>query len=404
MVETRKTLTVSYGAFSCTLDGFDDSVSTMTAIAEYFRTLAAEDRYFGAVPPTPDAEMLARVAEIETGHRVEARAEAGGTVLRRARPDPGDKVQTEPEDDPAPPAGDGTATGPQDIRSEAPPEAENAAQAQPGDRSAPDRSSEAAAADPRPEPTTAPVEDAAIDTSGGTSGPSHSLANAAGADEAALARLLDEADAQMQEPEGNRRRATIAQLKAAVAATRAEGTTRRHGASDNADEVETAFREDLDQVMRPHRAPRSSADQSAARDKRAGPAPLKLVAAQRVDGAPGTSASQPEDPALPHPANIRPESPTAESFADFADRMGARALPDLLEAAAAYTTFVEGAEAFSRAQILRRVRQAAPLGFKSEDGLRGFAELLRRGRLIRVREGGFQVAEDTRFHPRSQAS
>lgn len=222
-------------------------------------------------------------------------------------------------------------------------------------------------------------------------------------DEGDVSRLLAETDEQLQEPEGRSRRNAIAHLRAAVAATRADrgGDAKPSGAHDRGE----AYRDDLAQAVRPRR---STVETPQERPRIA---PLKLVAEQRVDLPEGeTDAPRAESAAQAvRPRRVsmpvdRDEGPEAGGFAAFAEEVGASRLPELLEAAAAYMSFVEGRDQFSRPQLMTKVRQIERGDSSREDRLRSFGQLLRDGKIEKVQGGRFTASDSIRFRPDDRAA
>lgn len=83
MSDSPKKLTVSFGAFSCTLAGFDDPFPIMRQVVDYFQQLAERDPSFGAHPERPNTETLRAIAEARTGAPVEAEMNGDEVVLRQ---------------------------------------------------------------------------------------------------------------------------------------------------------------------------------------------------------------------------------------------------------------------------------------------------------------------------------
>lgn len=209
-----------------------------------------------------------------------------------------------------------------------------------------------------------------------------------------VSRLMAEADSQLEEPEGSRRRSAFAHLKAAVMAKKSDAGI---GTEDNGQDE--AYRSDLASVVKPRR-PEIREASAGAESKR--PAPLTLVAEQRVD-----PEVVPNGPVRPRRVATRTEPNDPESatnFAAYADEMGAHDLPALLEAAASYLSFVEGREQFSRPQLMTKVRQIEKDQFSREDGLRHFGQLLRAGKIEKIKGGRFAVTGEIGFQPDQRAA
>jgi hypothetical protein len=255
-----------------------------------------------------------------------------------------------------------------------------------------------------------------------------------------LSRLMAKANSEMKEPEGTRRRRAIAHLRAAVAATRAEKAA--GGNAINPDST-VAYRDDLASVVRavPGGKDKSSA-QPAPTKPRGEVAPLKLVAEQRIDAketavepAPvaepaaqtdTAAAPEVEEQKAPRRVPVRPRRVSTDridreeiartaapvgsvssvqgGFAEYAQSVGATSMPQVLEAAAAYVTFVKGHERFSRPMLMRMARDVDEAEFSREDGLRSFGQLLREQKIRKIAGGRFTADESINFKPQDRAA
>jgi hypothetical protein len=236
--------------------------------------------------------------------------------------------------------------------------------------------------------------------------------------ESSVTRILRETESQLDDSAASRRRATIAHLKAAVAATRADRDDGEDIAATEVEEDMGLYRDDLDRVVRPRRP---SDGRTVTTPRRM--APLMLVSEQRIDLPKGGDAAdvRPRRITSGNLALLDDADQAAEfddlddddeddedvgapagdignsiEFADYVTRMGAVELIDLLEAAAAYSAFVEGRPSFSRPALMKQV---GGYTFTREEGLRAFGTLLRQGKIQKMKRGQFAISPTSRFRP-----
>ena len=249
------------------------------------------------------------------------------------------------------------------------------------------------------------------------------------ADDAAVDRLMAQTNSQLEVPETKRRRSAIAHLKAAVQATVADRMNTAKSRVDVAEVKMDPYRKDLDQAVRPVTAPLHGER----------PAPLVLVSAQRIDRkrdavadanrpVPQIVSSLPAPVSQPGPVMpVRPRRVSAgglaqavstqsvddedsdpkpavpgnifadgsrQSFAEFAESLGAATMVELIEAAGAYCTLVLDRPSFTRPLLFQQISSMPHLAEPNrEDSLRWFGKLLRDGRIQKTVRGQFALSD-----------
>lgn len=84
--KNNKVLSVSYGHFSCSVEGFDDSFEVMTSVVEFFRNLAQEDRYFGAQPVKLTPDLIAELSKKTQTSDIAVTQDADNLTVRKSPP------------------------------------------------------------------------------------------------------------------------------------------------------------------------------------------------------------------------------------------------------------------------------------------------------------------------------
>ena len=84
-----KRLTVSYGSFTCTVEGFDEPFQVMRLVVDYFQGLTQADPGFGAQPKRIDPVEVTRRASMASGTddihvAVDPGSEGDAVTIRKA--------------------------------------------------------------------------------------------------------------------------------------------------------------------------------------------------------------------------------------------------------------------------------------------------------------------------------
>ena len=434
----NKVLTVSYGTFSCTLEGFTDSFGAMKAIAEYFRDLASDDRYFAANPPDLDPGIISELASRNSSQKLTARTQGTNVVLSPAEV---------PTDLPK----NGISEGSSEVAQSAAPTSQPAAvslanslqksvdlppapsitkpvvkvirksvvakQEQPfeGPKPVPDDTSlqasetenqiQAAESTARATKVSPPLTDVETPTRQDTqkssfednlsemlslnstkfedvkqnnpkeTQPARLRQQVLRQEHQDVSRLLKQTDQKMAHPGQSRRRNALAHLRAAVAANRGEHPT------------DLATNDILKMSTSTNLAAQTSLSQEVSpveNNDRPMPKPLRLVEDQRVDGPKVAAAEIAEKNLIETPID----------FATYAERVKATTLEAQIEAAASYLSLVLKRKTFARRNVFGRTREVSEHPFVRRTYMGIFNALIEQGKVKALEDGTYEICKD----------
>ena len=69
--KSTKSLSVNYGSFSITIEGFEDPFALMKRVTDYFQRVAARDPQFGARPLDQDVQVFENLSDILASEEIE---------------------------------------------------------------------------------------------------------------------------------------------------------------------------------------------------------------------------------------------------------------------------------------------------------------------------------------------
>jgi len=333
----ERSVTVTYGAFSCTLKGYKHPEDIVKALSEHFKTLAEQAPHFALPPPQVDVALLQQIAAQELRRQmdegtidIETVAELAGTPMREvdARAQAAEDAEIAP-----PPEGSGRPAADPDET--------------PAERSARRRAATIASLRAAVAAATAAAQ---ADRRQGAAAPP---------------------DAPVDTPVDAPRDAAPDAAQAAPAKPAADLPPDARPA-EAAGEVPDAA--PASPPPPPEAAPRATA---APRQTASRLPVLRLVPDLRLD-APAEAAA---------PAAAANAAPAPDlGFEAYAARAGAQRLAERIEAAAAYLTVIEGRSRFEAAAVVGLVARHPPPDEPADALARAdaFAQLVRSGRLRRI--------------------